>query len=108
MTQTPSRLRGRCGSWQDHTINAYCGLREAVAEPVPEASSDVPLLECWASIAPVPFVATAPLRVSAFTPPAPARLAEDVGFGAVAAAEGVAVGLAFGAVGLAFGLDCCA
>jgi len=44
----------------------------------------------------MPFVATAPLLVVAFKPPAPVRLAEGAGFCAVAEAEGAALELTFG------------
>jgi hypothetical protein len=61
-------------------------LRDAVAEALPATSSEVPLLECSASIDPMPFAATAPLLVAALTPPAPVRLAEGVGLAACACA----------------------
>ena len=44
----------------------------------------------------MPFAATEPLLVTAFTPPAPVRLAEDIGFGAVAEAAGAVLGVALG------------
>jgi hypothetical protein len=69
-------------------------LRDAAADAVPATSSEVPLLECSAST--MPFVATVPLLVVAFKPPAPVRLAEGAGFCAVAEAEGAALGLTFG------------
>ena len=44
----------------------------------------------------MPFVATVPLLVVAFKPPAPVRLAEGAAFCAVAEAEGAALELTFG------------
>jgi hypothetical protein len=73
VTQTPSRVRGRCESQEP---SGYCGLREAEVDAVPATSSEVPLLECSASTVPTPFVARAPLSVVAFTPRAPVRLAD--------------------------------
>jgi hypothetical protein len=75
---------------------AYCGLRDAVAEPAPATSTEVPLPECWASSAPAPFAATAPLLVVALMPPPPERLAAGDGFGLVAAAVGAVLELTLG------------
>jgi hypothetical protein len=69
-------------------------LREVAAVAVPATSSEVPLLECSASI--MPLVATVSLLAVAFKPPAPVRLTEEAGFCAVAEAEGATVELTFG------------
>jgi hypothetical protein len=71
-------------------------LRDAAAAAVPAASTEVPLLECWASTEPKPFAATEPFFVMAFTPPAAFRLADCVVFCAVADATGAALALTFG------------
>jgi hypothetical protein len=71
-------------------------LRDAVAEAAPATSSEVPLLECSASIDPMPFAATRPLEVAAFTPPVPERLAEEAGFCTVEEAAGAALELTLG------------
>jgi hypothetical protein len=69
-------------------------LCDAAVDAVPATSSEVPLLECSAST--MPFVATVPLLVVAFKPPAPERLAGGAGFRVVAEAEGAALELTFG------------
>jgi hypothetical protein len=71
-------------------------LRDAVAEAVAPTSSEVPLLECSASIDPKPFAVAVPLLVAAFTPPAPLRLAAEAGFCAVTEAAEAALELRFG------------
>jgi hypothetical protein len=71
-------------------------LREAAAEAVPAASTEVPLVECATSTDPAPFAATEPLLVAEFKPPAPVRLAEGAGFCTVVEADGAALELTFG------------
>jgi len=73
-------------------------LRDAVAEVEPAASTEVVPFECCASTAPKPLADAELPPVMAPTLPAPARLAEEVGFCAVADADGdaVAAGLVLG------------
>lgn len=97
-------FRRRCSGWSRNAnalararalrielVQAYCGLRDAEAEPVPATSTEVPLLVRATSTEPMPFAAAEPLLVAAFTPPEPVRLpvpvtlGEGVGFCAVAA-----------------------
>ena len=69
----------------------YWGLRDAVADPVPLALSDVAPFECCTSAAP-PALAEAELPpVVAPAAPAPVRPIDDAGFGAALEAVGAAV-----------------
>src|ERR1700761_3039601 len=74
------RPRGCEGAAVLTSCENYCGLREALADAAPAASTDVLPFPCDASSVPAPFAAKEPLLVAAVAPPVPAKFAESIGF----------------------------